>query len=460
MNNTLKILIVDDDPNIVEKLGKYLKKRNFIIYTAQTPFAALKIFEQQDFDICFLDLVLPEIDGLELLKRFKKINSDPEIILISGFGTMDTLIEAIRHGAFDFIKKPFNFLEIDLVIARTKRYLNIQQELQTTRDKYSLISMEMEKSIEMNLVGQSQQIKKVLELAVLAGKDNDINVLITGENGTGKEIVARIIHFTSARKQKSFHPINSTAIPETLLESEFFGHKKGAFTDAREDKKGVFELTDGGTLFLDEIADMPVTLQSKLLRAIEERKIKPIGAEKFVSVDTRIISATNRDIDELIDENKFRRDFYHRINTFIINIPPLRERPEDIQPLLDYFLSLFAKRKGRNIPEVDVNAIKELKKYHFPGNVRELKNMVERAFLVSKKSKLELSDFIIQRTTADESAKLIDLNMEYNEKKLVGQALNRADYNQLKAAKYLGISRDALIRRMRKYGYTISKSIR
>ena len=456
-NELLKILIVDDDIDITEKLKNYLSKNKYEPIAVNSSKDALKIIKKDDIDLCILDVVLPVINGIDLLKKMKTFSPNLEVILISGFGTIDTVIEGMRQGAVDFIKKPFNFVDVDFAIMRTKRYLDIQHRLQLTEDKYSLLTRELEKSIERKVIGISPQIKKVLELAVLAGRDNDINVLITGENGTGKEIVARIIHNSSQRRSQHFTAVNSAATPESLLESEFFGHCKGAFTDARVDRKGYFELANRGTLFLDEIAEMPMTLQSKLLRALEEKKIKPVGGTKFIEVDIRIICATNKDLEKLIHDNKFRRDLYHRINTFEINIAPLRERPEDIEPLLRYFVEYFAKKKNRPIPSIDEEVIKRLEKYSFPGNVRELQNMVERAFLISNKKIIEISDFPHDIYEEKDPAKNISLSLEENEKKLIRIALGKANYNQNNASRLLNISRDALIRRMRKYDIQIGK---
>lgn len=458
VTNNLHILIIEDDPHISSKLSSYFRKKNFVVIVSTTLHQARELIKNEQINICFLDLVLPDGDGLEFLKQVRIEKPEIEFILMSGFGTIEAVIEGMHQGAIDFLKKPFSFYDVDFAISRTRRYLTLQQKLISTENHFSLIGQELENLIERQMIGKSEKIRKVIELAMLAGNDRDINVLITGENGTGKEIIARIIHYSSARRDYPFFPVNSAAIPESLLESEFFGHRKGSFTDAREDKKGLFEKTNGGTLFLDEIADMPLVLQSKLLRAIEEKKFKPVGGDKFIEVDIRIISATNRDVEELIEHNKFRRDFYHRINTLIIHIPPLRERLEDIEPLLRYFLSLFARRKNRSIPDIDPRIIEKLNTYSFPGNVRELKNMVERAFLISDKSIFTISDFFIPE---NKNISLLEsesnLNLDENEKRLICLALEKTNYNQNAAATLLGISRDALIRRIKKHDIVIDK---
>ncbi len=454
----LHILIIEDDPHISSKLSSHFREKNFVVMVAATLQQAREMVNNEQINICFLDLFLPDGDGLEFLKQVRIEKPEIEFILMSGFGTIEAVIEGMHHGAIDFLKKPFSFYDVDFAISRTRRYLTLQQKLISTENHFSLIGQELENLIERQMIGKSEKIRKVIELAMLAGSDRDINVLITGENGTGKEIIARIIHYSSARRNYPFFPVNSAAIPESLLESEFFGHRKGSFTDAREDKKGLFEKTNGGTLFLDEIADMPLVLQSKLLRAIEEKKFKPVGGDKFIEVDIRIISATNRNVEELIEQNKFRRDFYHRINTLIIHIPPLRERLEDIEPLLRYFLTLFARRKNRPLPDLDPRIIEKLNAYSFPGNVRELKNMVERAFLISDKSRFTIGDFFIpEDKNASLSESESNLNLDENEKRLIRLALEKANYNQNAAAALLGISRDALIRRIKKHDIVIDK---
>lgn len=456
----LKILIIDDDLITTQKIANFLSEKKYTPFPVINPKEVLKIVKKEYIDICILDVVLPGISGIELLKAIKTSHPDVEVILISGYGTVDTVIEGLRYGAVDFIKKPFSLVDVEFAISRTKRYLDLQKRLEESENKNSLINLTLERSINRQVIGKSPQMKKVLQLAILAGKDNDINVLITGENGTGKEIIAHIIHHSSVRSNYNFATVNSAAIPESLLESEFFGHRKGAFTDAKSDKKGYFEMANKGTLFLDEIADMPLILQGKLLRAIENKEIKPIGGSKTIKVDVRIISASNKDIGSLIKENRFRRDLYHRINTFQINIPPLRERPEDIEPLLKHFIEFFASRKNRPVPEIDQNVIKRLKKYSFPGNVRELQNMVERALLVSNDSKLNLSDFpLIVEQNASVSIINDCFNIEKNEKMLILNALKKFNYNQTRAAQVLGISRLSLIRRLEKFKININKII-
>ncbi|MCK4653710.1 MAG: sigma-54-dependent Fis family transcriptional regulator [Candidatus Cloacimonetes bacterium] len=451
--HTLKTLILDDETSITNKLHRYLTRKKFAVFCANTPQEAFQVLIKNKIDIVLCDILLPEMNGIEVLKRIKSTNPEIEVIMISGHGDMDTVIQAIRLGAVDFIRKPFSGLDAQLAIERTGKYIKLQNRIQSVENLNSLISRELENLIDQECIGTSEAIQEVLDLTLKAAKDRDINVLITGENGTGKEIIARIIHFASVRKEHPFFPVNSSAIPETLLESEFFGHRKGAFTGATENKKGCFELAHGGSLFLDEIADMPYSLQAKLLRAIEEKKIKQVGSNDEVPVDVRIISATNKKIKNLVKDNKFRLDLYHRINTFIIDVPPLRERKDDIEPLLIHFINFFSKKKKKNVPQISKNLINKLKKYKFPGNVRELKNMVERALILANGGILSEEYFpLVDHTLEPVKAKSKEsYNFEQNEINLIKETLKITNNSKVKAAQLLGIPRYTLVRKMKKF---------
>jgi DNA-binding NtrC family response regulator len=404
------------------------------------------------------DVRLPQINGLDVLKKVKNDYPTIEVIVVSAHGDMDTVIAALRLGAIDYLRKPFRHIDIQIAIERTHKFLQLHREMVDMEEKNSLISKELESRIERHLIGDSPQLKKVLELALTAAKYPFVNVLITGESGTGKENIARIIHHASERKDNIFCAVNCSAIPDSLLESEFFGHKKGSFTGAIDDKKGFFEISNNGTLFLDEIADMPMNLQSKILRAIEEKKITRVGDTKEIVTNFRVISATNRDIKELIKKNKFRLDLFHRLNTFHIHIPPLRERPEDIEPLLTHFVEEFSRIMNKPIPAIDEKVIPFLKEYPFPGNVRELRNMVERAIILYNGNTIKISDFPIEYTLNCSSTEIDSFNLKEIEKNTIYQALKKSNYNQTSAADMLGITRDALIRKMKKYKINIQKN--
>jgi len=448
----LRIIILDDDERITMELQEYLQRQGFWVETANEMEQGLVLIRKEKPDILFLDVMLGDANGLELLEKLKKEISELEVIMITGHGDMDTVIEAMRLGAIDFLKKPFRQMDAKIAISRTSKFIRMQQKLQEYEERNSLISMELENSLERKFIGESRQMREVLENALnVAGYE--VNVLITGESGTGKEIVSRIIHYSSKRKGNSFFPINCSAIPETLMESIFFGHRKGSFTGADEDRKGVFELAKGGTLFLDEIADMPVEMQSKLLRVIEEKKFRRIGTEKDIDSDVRIVAATNHDLEKCIEDGSFRLDLFHRLNTIIIDIPPLRERREDIKPLLEHFVHKFCGQNGRVLPEISKEALQLLRNYDYPGNVRELKNLTERALILSKGKMLSAESFpVCNNGKSRSNSERIGWNLEKCERELIEQALVKTGGNQTKAADILGISRHTLIRRLEKWG--------
>jgi DNA-binding NtrC family response regulator len=456
----LRVLILDDEKQFTEELHEYLDNSGFDAVEANTPDRGMSIIKSGEIDLLILDVRLPGISGLDLLKEIKAKYPKIEVIVVSAHGDMDTVIKALRLGAIDYLRKPFRHIDIQIAIGRTQKFLLLQQRIKQMEERNSLISKSLEDKIERRFIGNSQKIKEILEMALTAARFPDTNVLITGESGTGKENVARIIHYASDRKDNLFWTVNSSAITDSLLESEFFGHKKGSFTGAISDKKGFFEICDQGTLFLDEIADMPINLQAKILRAIEEKTITPVGDTRKITTDFRIISATHHDLYKLVEDKRFRLDLLHRMNTLHIHIPPLRERPEDIEPLLVFFAQDFATRFNKPLPEVSPEVFKVLMQYDFPGNVRELKNMSERAVILCKGKSLEMADFPFKQN-ASAAAVPTDIptkfNLEENEMDLIRAALRVTSYNQKAASDKLGITRDALIRKMKKYGIFIKK---
>ncbi|MEI7982273.1 MAG: sigma-54 dependent transcriptional regulator [Bacteroidota bacterium] len=457
--NSLKVLILDDERQFSEELAEFFQNTGFKAFIANTSAEGLATLKREAIDLLILDVRLPGINGLDILKEVKVSYPAMEVIMVSAHGDMDTVIRAMRLGALDYLRKPFRTIDIQIAIERTEKFLLLQQRIRQMEEKNSLISKSLEEKIDRHLIGVSPQILKVLDLAMKASEFPDTNVLITGESGTGKENIARIIHFSSIRKDNLLCAVNSSSITDSLMESEFFGHKKGSFTGAVADKKGFFEVCDHGTLFLDEIADMPLSLQAKVLRSIEEKKITRVGDTNQISTDFRIISASNHELEKLVEEKKFRLDLLHRLNTLHIHIPPLRERPEDIEPLLHYFTEDFSRKINKPTPRIDMEVIRILRNYKFPGNVRELKNITERAVILSVGNTLSAQDFPVKNkpkpSVPEDSERVTIVQKEIE---MIRSALRNCDYNQKAASELLGVSRDALIRKMRKYHIRISRA--
>ena len=454
----IRILILDDEKQFTEELFEFFQNSGFVAFEANTYKDAQKILANQIIDLLILDVRLPGVNGLDILKDVKVQFPDMEVIVVSAHGEMDTVIKALRLGAFDYLRKPFRHIDIQIAIERTQKYLQLQHNLKRAEEKNSLISKSLEEKIDRQFIGVSPQILEVFEQATTAANYPDANVLITGESGTGKENIARIIHYSSSRKDHIFAAVNSSAITETLLESEFFGHKKGSFTGAINDKMGYFEVCNHGTLFLDEIADMPFNLQAKILRATEEKVITRVGDTALIHTDFRIISATNHDIEDRVERKNFRLDLLHRLNTLHIHIPALRERPEDIKPLVEHFVKHFSTKLNKPVIQITKEVFDTLKKYDFPGNVRELRNMTERAIMLCKGNSLGVEDFRFKSHKTEKvvlNDEIVDLKI--NEIKMIRKALQMSKYNQTSTADMLGITRDALIRKMKKYDINVSR---
>jgi DNA-binding NtrC family response regulator len=456
--NKIKILILDDEKEFTEELFEFFQKSGFDAFEANSESAARKIMTNHNIDLMVLDVRLLGVNGLDILKEVKSTFPEMEVIVVSAHGDMDTVIKAMRFGAFDYLRKPFRHIDIQISIERTQKYLQMQRRLKQMEEKNSLISKNLEEKIDRQFVGVSPQIQDVYERAITAAQYPGANVLITGESGTGKENIARIIHHTSARKDNLFCAVNSSAITETLLESEFFGHKKGSFTGAITDKMGFFEVSNKGTLFFDEIADMPFNLQAKILRATEEKVITRVGDTTQIHTDFRIISATNQDIDKKVEEKKFRLDLLHRLNTLHIHIPALRERPEDIKPLLYHFVDYYSTKFNKPKLLVSNEVVDTLMNYSFPGNVRELKNLCERAIILCRGNQLNLNDFPVKQQKTASTGNYDDIiNLKNYEISIIRKALQISKFNQIAAASMLGITRDALNRKMKKYNIVLNK---
>ncbi len=464
MNSKLSILVVDDEQRLVDEIKEFLKNKKFKVISANHPARALEMVKEYVPDIAILDIRLPGMTGLDLLQEIKKIKPLTEVIMISGHGDMDTVIEAMRKGAIDYFAKPFRLADIYKAIIRTQRFIQINSELKAVKTNMDILSKRLLDNIGVRLVGNSLATKEMIRMMTKVAQTPNTSVLVLGESGTGKELVAHGIHYLSDRSNKMFYSVNCSAIPETLFESEFFGHKKGAFTGAEADKEGWFEIADGGTLFLDEISDMPLIQQAKLLRVLEERKVSKIGSRQSKQVDVRVIAASNTDLEKLANENKFRPDLFHRLNIFVISIPSLRTRKEDIPALCDYYLKMYARQFGKPPLSLNEEAMGKMMDYNFPGNVRELRNIIERAVILCEGDELlpyhlHLShsygngkEGVAMSVPSGVSSDIPSgFDLEENEKQLIRKALSWSDNNKSKAASLLNITWQALDRRMKKY---------
>jgi two-component system, NtrC family, response regulator AtoC len=450
-----KIMVVDDEHLIRWSLEQNLKKQGYEVCTAGTGEDALRLAREEQPELVLLDYHLPGINGLEVLQRLKEIDEDVLVIMVTAQGGLETAVNTMRHGAYDYINKPFNLDEMAIVIRKALETSDLRREVVQLRSEHK-------KQGPPKILGNSKHMKNVLEMMAKVAKSDASTVLVQGESGTGKELVAKWIHYESARADKPFVAINCAAVPSTLLESELFGHEKGAFTDAKTSKKGLFELADGGTVFLDEIGDMEVGMQAKLLRFLEDRTFRRIGGAKVIPVDVRIISATNKDLLKAIEEKVFRNDLYYRLQVIPIFLPSLRERKEDIIILVNHFMETFAKEFGKPIKGISSMAEKLLIEYNWPGNIRELKNVIERAIILGNDENLLLenlpleivakaSQMSVPMTTFKLPPEGIDI--EEVERELIKQSLEITDWNQSKAAKKLNLGIDAFRYRMKKFGF-------
>ncbi len=449
MNQMYNILVLDDEQGFREEISEYLSDEGFRVFKAGLPSQTLEILNTHHIDIAVFDIRLPEMDGLTLLQKIRKKHPDMDVVMMTGFGEMDDVVQAMRYGALDFLKKPFKLVEMKEVLERLLK-------LRTTRillDEYDKIHNDILNG-EIVLVGESKAIKNIHRLISKIAVVPDTTVLISGESGTGKELLAKAIHHLSPRKDHRFLPINCSTIPEELFESEFFGHNKGSFTDAKHNQKGLFEIADKGTLFLDEIGDLKYNMQAKLLRVIEDKKISRIGEYNEKKVDLRVIAATNQDLEKMVADKLFRNDLFHRLNLFRIDIPPLRERKEDIPQLFDYFLADMTKKLGKSIRKVEQSVITNLMEYDFPGNVRELKNIIERAVILCDGDVLRENCFgilnVLPRKKEQSGMVSEILHLNQMERESITKALRKSKNNKSKAAELLNISRQALDRKLKK----------
>lgn len=451
-----RILIVDDEKLIRFTLQKALKKEGFEVIPAEGGEESLKIYKEELPDLVLLDIKLPDMDGMEILKIIKEIDRDALVIMMTGYGAIETAVKAIKLGAYDFVEKPFNMEKLKVIIKKALETVELKREVVHLRSQQK-ISYSFD-----NIIGESKSVKKIAELTKKIAKSDATTILLQGESGTGKDLVAKVIHYQSARAEKPFMEINCTALPETLIESELFGYEKGAFTDAKTLKKGLFELADGGTVYLDEIGDTKPSTQVKLLGVIENKTFKRIGGTKDITVDVRVIAATNRNLEEAVKSGSFREDLYYRLKVIPILLPPLREKKEDILLLANHFIKEFNREFRKKVEGIAPMAQKFLTQYPWPGNVRELRNVIERAILLESEDVILAEHLPVEIMIRPAEEKQMEgpslkipqegLSIEEVEKKLIKQALDITNGNQTKAARLLSLSRDALRYRMQKFG--------
>jgi len=444
------ILVVDDEDKMRNILKLMLTIKGHQVDEAADGEEALRKIKENSYDLIISDIRMPGLNGLELLSQVKNLSPPVPVVFITAYATVDSAVEAMRAGAVDYIPKPFEEERIHLTVERALGISRLLSEKEALKKELE------EKYLPRDLVCVSQSMKKIFELVHRVAKQTHTTVLITGESGVGKEVVARYLHRISPRKDHRFVAINCAAIPATLLESELFGHEKGAFTGATSRKKGIFEIAHGGTVFLDEIGDLPLEAQAKLLRVLQEKKVQRVGGIEEISVDVRIIAATNQDLQKLVEEGKFRSDLFYRLNVFPLHIPPLRERREDIIPLAEFFIKRFGNFEKHRGPFLTAGAQKILLSYHWPGNVRELANAVERALILAGGS-LPLTgehfSFLEQRSAGSKNYVFElppeGISLEELEKELIRQALERTRGNQSAAARLLGLTRSKFRTRMK-----------
>lgn len=449
MKKKVKILVVDDEAIIRDSLRDWLKDVGHDVLTADNGEEALKIIRMEMPGIVVTDLVMPGMDGIALMKAIKKINPKISVIIITAYGSIPTAISAMREGAYDYIEKPFCPERAELLIEKLVEHQGLIEENIALHHK-------LEKRFRFeNIIAKSPRMQQVIEVIKIVSKSN-ATVLVTGETGTGKELVAQAIHSQSLRADKPFIAVSCAALPESLLESELFGHEKGAFTGAYARKQGKFEAANRGTLFLDEIGEMSANIQVHLLRVLEEKEFNRVGGNELIKVDVRVISATNRDMKKTIADGSFREDLYYRLNVVNIEIPPLRERKEDIPLLAQYFLKKFATENEKEIAGFSNEATAFLMRYEWPGNVRELENAVERAVILAKNPDIEVTD-ISPNNLAPYLAVSTTRNLKEVEKNHIEEVLLETGGNYTESAKILGISRMTLYNKAKTYGLNVKK---
>ena len=454
---TIRVLVVEDESLIRWSVRQKLEERSYRVTEAENGQAALDALDDAIFDLVILDYRLPDMTGLDILRKLRELDTDAVVIMMTAYSTIESAVEAIKLGAFDYIAKPFQMDHLMLVVDKALATTQLRREVRELRRH-----LQHEHGMDA-IIGQHPSMLKLFDMIRQVARASPSTVFLRGETGTGKDLVARVIHHTSDHAATPFVNITCTALSESLLESELFGHERGAFTDAKAQKKGLFELADGGTVFLDEVGDMPPALQAKLLRFLEERRFRRVGGTKEISVDVRVIGATNRDLEKAIEQGQFRRDLMYRLNVVTIFLTPLRARGDDIKLLTQHFVTRFAKEFKKPITEVTEEAYRLLSDYSWPGNVRELRNVIERAVLLCKDERITGSDIVVGRVEPQswewnlDSFTLPPEGFDFDklrklESHLLRQALARTNNNQTQAARLLNLSRDRLRYRLQKHG--------
>jgi two-component system response regulator AtoC len=466
----LKVLIIEDEKLIRWSIGKHLTSQGYQVFQAESGEEGIKLFEVNSPDIVFVDNKLPNMQGLDVILKLKSIDNEVIMIFMTAYGSIETAVSAMKAGASEYINKPFAFEEIDVILENIKTKISIFKEIQLLRrQQKDVVTFD-------HILGETAALKQIIQLSKKIAKAETTTILLLGESGTGKDLFAYAIHNESARIKKPFVTINCSSLPDTLLESELFGHEKGAFTDARQLKKGLFEMAEGGTVFLDEIGEINPATQIKLLGVLENRVVRRLGGTVNIPVDIRIIAATNRDLKRAVDEKLFREDLYYRLKVFQLMLPPLRERVEDIPIIADYFMKYYNHQFQKKITKINDSAAQILMQYSWPGNIRELRNVMERAVFLETMTTLQADSLPAEIVSINEKSKLfgetpsevllsadrLELPFEINipsdglslydvEKQIIKQALQKTDNNQTRTSKLLGISRDTLRYKMKKY---------
>ena len=440
MARKISILIVDDEESVRDSLFNWFLEDGFRVECAENAKKALTILESDQFDIILADIKMPGMDGLEMLRRIKSLRSDAIVIVMTAFATVDTAVKALKDGAYDYVTKPFDPDDLTHLIRNATKQISLTDENETLKKK--VVSLE---NVE-DLIGESEAMKDMLREVESVAQTNS-SIIITGESGTGKELVARAIHANSPRKFFPFVSVHCGALTESLLESELFGHEKGAFTGAMYNRKGRFEMADSGSIFLDEIATISTKMQVELLRVLESKTFMRVGGNKEISSDFRVICATNKDLKNMVENGTFREDLFYRLNVVNIHIPPLRDRKEDIPLLVNYFIKKYCTSMNKPPASIDPSALKRLQEFNFPGNIRELENMIERAIVVGDGKKISLKDLPLEKTFVSSSAESLD---DF-EKAFVLQILNKYSWNISRTAKALKVDRVTLYHKIKKY---------